>query len=153
MRFPQEVRDMIYKYCLIQREEIKPFPTAIECEDDQRSVGKLALSIHDKAGRKIGDTRYAMYLPCLALLCVNKRINHEAAVILMGKNVWRLSWTIFSQLRLNACAFTGHYSTFSRHVTMEFSMFDASHKDLLEISKRELKKGNSHGVSRARILK
>lgn len=71
MDLPREIRTMIYEYCLVVSGTIVPYEE------------KYSLSRADLAVRK--------EMPTVALLVVNKTIEVEAAEILFGNNVWRIT--------------------------------------------------------------
>ena len=71
MDLPLEVRTMIYEYCLVVSETIEPYKEY------------CPLSASDLAHRRT--------MPTAALLAVNRTIESEAAGILYGKNVWRIT--------------------------------------------------------------
>lgn len=93
---PVEIRYIIYDYCLIHHEEIVPSPTGDEFLDLENDG---FMTVHEKERwpeilseyQDTGDQNYHDNWPCIALLGVNKKIREEAARILFGKNIWRLS--------------------------------------------------------------
>lgn len=70
MRLPREIRNMIYKFCLVVHGEIVPYKENYDRDTAQDYTG-------DK--------------PMVALLAVDKAIRQEAASILYGKNLWRIT--------------------------------------------------------------
>lgn len=71
MDLPREVRATIYEHCLVVRDPIAPY-----AENHWLSPADLA---------------FRKQMPTVALLAVNKTIEFEAAAILYGKNVWRIT--------------------------------------------------------------
>lgn len=155
-QLPREIRDLIYEYCLLYDEEIVPFPSHAEkAEVLKRS--RIRNNIHLSKGEPtqtggtgvldvlLGypniypyvkrDALQAQNKPCVALLGVNSTIRDEAASILFGKNVWRLSLTFD---RVDRCRWWETYAKYFHHVV---ARFDASHHDsaeLLDIDMEEM---------------
>ncbi|MCJ1453237.1 hypothetical protein MMC28_003583 [Mycoblastus sanguinarius] len=75
---PQEVRTMIYEYCLVFSKEIIPYTTYYESEE--------GLQTFPNSDDKL----------CMALLEVNTLIRVEAREVFYGKNFWRLSYQLLS---------------------------------------------------------
>ena len=71
LNLPAEIRNMIYRYCLVQNQTLIPYKE------------HYPLSKADLAFRKD--------LPTVALLQVCKKIETEAAAVLYGQNVWRIT--------------------------------------------------------------
>lgn len=70
MRLPREIRNMIYKLCLVVHGEIVPYKENYDRDTAQD---------------------YTEDKPMIALLAVDKVIRQEAASIFYGKNVWRIT--------------------------------------------------------------
>lgn len=70
MRLPREIRNLIYKFCLIVHGQVVPYKENYDRDTAQDYTG-------DK--------------PILALFAVDKAIRKEAASIFYGKNVWRIT--------------------------------------------------------------
>ena len=98
-KLPREVRDLIYGYCLIHDGEIIPYPTVDEVKQIEASGGtpakrsmiRKSIEYNERELRSCAETKYATDWPSIALLGVSKGIREEAAILLFGMNVWRLS--------------------------------------------------------------
>ena len=98
---PPEIKDQIYGYLLIHHHVIVPFPAEYERQEIEIAGGKASKRIVQyprgsdqdppvlKGER--GHQRYDPDLPCISLLGVNHKIQREAAIVLFGKNIWRVS--------------------------------------------------------------
>ena len=161
-KLPREIRDQIYGYCLIHDGEIIPYPTVDEVKQIEESGGTPAkrsiIPKFDKAykeykerePRSCAETKYATEWPSIALLGVSKGIREEAAVLLFGKNVWRLS---FRQRRSNGVEqdfWLAHIKHF-RHVTTHMSSNDGG--KMVDIIKEQQLEGKAAGLSHRRIMK
>ncbi len=115
---PREVRDMIYEYCLVVNYELNPHPTDYEQYEMQRPLPRK---------------------PDVALLKTNKQIHDEAAIVLYGKNIWRVSHqsniAVKHQIWRNVSLF--------RHVVVSFDFRDLHSSQLLEISRAVHKSGRT----------
>lgn len=140
-KLPQEVRDMIYGYCLIHDGDIIPYPSIDERDEIEASGGKPAKRCLERKGVKYGEKQivrscggitYAPDWPSVALLGVSKRIQEEAANILFGKNVWRLSY-IEQWVSEEDRPLWFRYERYFRHITTHLSMNDAG--NMVEVVK------------------
>lgn len=152
-KLPREVRNIVYRHCLIYDGEIIPYPTIDEVEQIQNSGGKPAkrcigrkdFACNEKRGlQSCGRTKYATHWPSIALLGVCKGIQEEAANILFGMNVWRLSyvkhWANAEKLSV-WCTYAHHF----RHITTHISMNDAG--NMLHLTKKTKALGKSQDGS------
>lgn len=120
MRLPREIRNMIYRFCLIVNGEIVPYKENYDRDTAQDYTG-------DK--------------PMVALLAVDKAFRKEAASIFYGKNVWRITsnaddlakpfYTAVSigDEQLSKIIWTVHARLF-RHVIIYAHRLDVNHLDL-----------------------
>ena len=140
-KLPQEVRDLIYGYCLIHDGDIIPYPSIDEREAIEASGGKPAKRCFERKGsdhgeeqmiRSCGGITYALDWPSVALLGVSKRIQEEAAVVLFGMNVWRLSIVEHRGMWEEKYLWY-HYAQHFRHITTHMSMNNAGNR--LQITK------------------
>ncbi len=110
---------MIYEYCLVVRYELKPHPTDYERYEIQRPLPRR---------------------PDIALLGTNKQINAEAATVLYGKNLWRVSHQ--SNIAEQPEIWKKNVSLF-RHVIVSFDFRDLHQSQLLELTLAEHRMGRS----------
>ena len=71
MGLPLEIRNMIYEYCLVKNSTLVPFTEYYPLLNQELA--------------------FRRDLPTVSLLLVNKTIEAEAAAILYGKNIWRVT--------------------------------------------------------------
>ena len=136
-KLPQEVRDMIYGYCLIHHDVIVPFPTLEERNSIKRNghkparlwLGAVDQNNHSTCSSKV----YAADWPIVALLAVNKTLHQEAAKILFGKNTWHLSYIRYLP-HGEESRFWRRYAKYFRHVSIRFTMNDVLPRDLVRIT-------------------
>ena len=143
---PREIRDQIYEFCLLYDGEIIPFPRAHEREFSKRRL-QIEENTKLRAGhlprKKVVRNAFLGYpkvkrealqtenKPCVALLGVNSMIREEAARILFGKNVWRLSsrtYTKDDRYRLWET-----FATYFRHIVTTFDTRDADETRVLDL--------------------
>ena len=157
-KLPREIRDQIYGYCLIHDGEIIPYPTVDEVKQIEESGGTPAkrciirkfIEYKDREHRSCAETKYATDWPSIALLGVSKGIREEAAILLFGMNVWRLS---FRQRRRNGEEqgfWWAHFKHF-RHITTHMSSNDGG--KLVDIIKNQRDEGKRAGWSHRKIMK
>lgn len=115
LTIPREVRDQILEYCLLVDGEIVPYPTWYELED--------------------GDVKKPRLLPCTALLGVCESMRVEAAEILFGKNVWRISDLTDSLDELKAPAAWEDFWGLIRHATITIDCRACNPTEMLAITK------------------
>lgn len=152
-KLPREVRDLIYEHCLLYDGEITPFPGGYEREETERrhQVGSTTSSSSQREPMQTGGQaaflgclnvkREALHTgnkPCVALLGVNSTIRDEAASILFGKNIWRLSSGIPAQGDKYCLWET--YATYFRHVVTRFDARDVDEAQLLDISMKDMER-------------
>ena len=131
-KLPQEIRDLIYEHCLLYDGEINPHPTwfeRIEMEERDCVPAKMMNCGNIGIFRK-PNMRYSKQWPSVALLGVKRAIQREAATILFGKNVWRISDT-------QQCAginIFDSYSSYFRHIVTSFDMRDVHPQQLMKIT-------------------
>ena len=147
-KLPREIRDLIYENCLLYKGEIIPFPRDYErvgsdrhpipidafvfrasLERNWRRVGRREPFVgYPRVKRQRWQTDLK---PCVALLGVNSTIREEAATILFGKNVWRLSSMSYVQddryLLWKTCA------SYFQHIVVRFDARDMDETKLLDI--------------------
>ena len=141
-KLPREVRDMIYKYCLLYDGEIIPYPYIDEVDEirfkgwkpAKRCIGSYGIERNSEGDlRPCGGITYATDWPSVALLGVSKGIQEEAANILFGMNVWRLSyvdhWGIGEKKTL-----WYRYQHHFRHITTGISMHEMLRKYMYLVS-------------------
>ena len=150
-KVPREVRDLIFEYCLLYNGEIVPFPSGYERTEIE---GRLQVSISkgsllqrttvNEGGRhaflgypyvKRGAFQ-TKHQPCVALLGVNSMIRDEAASILFGKNVWRLSSRSYGHDD-SYCLWTT-YASYFRHIVTKFDYRNFDEVQLLDITMMEI---------------
>ena len=156
-KLPREVRDQIYGYCVIHDGEIIPYPTVDEVKQIEESGGTPAkrciirkfIEYKDREHRSCAETKYATDWPCIALLGVSKGIREEAAVLLFGMNVWRLS---FRRPRTNGeeTEFWRAHLKHFRHITTHMSLNDAG--TMVDVIKKQRLEGKLAGWSHRRIM-
>ena len=147
---------MIYGYCLIYDGDIIPYPSTDEREEIAESgekAAKLCIERRERKGamtvmmkrdlRACGGITYAEDWPCIALLAVNKSIQEEAANVLFGKNVWRLSY--FEQWKGQNSSLWFSYAGYFRHITTQMSMNDVG--NMVQHIKERRAFGKKHGWS------
>ena len=131
---PLELKNQIYDYCLIHPEVLIPFPTnqerRVTMQEGQKPAKDLfgrSLTYYKNSRKAVvygrGSQNYAHDWPCMALLGVNQTIQQEAAVILFGKNTWRISCPVDESEELQE-DFYRRYKTHFRHVTIYFHFQD-----------------------------
>ncbi|CAF9911108.1 hypothetical protein IMSHALPRED_009927 [Imshaugia aleurites] len=156
-KLPREVRDMIYGYCLIHDGEIIPYPNIDErrvIEKDggeaaKRCTGRRGVECNDKQIlRSCGGITYATDWPSVALLGVNKNIQEEAASVLFGKNVRRISYVEHWEMGEEKDLWYT-YRTHFRHISTHMSMNDAD--DVLRDIKRTRATAKALNWSRDRL--
>lgn len=138
-KLPQEIRDMIYEYCLIHHESIIPFPTLEErnlIKLNGREPAKIWLgttnpNFHSTCSNKV----YAADWPSVALLGVNKTVQEDAARILFGKNTWHLSFIGYGHEVGEEAQFWHRYAKFFRHISTRFSMHDVDPREVTQVTK------------------
>ena len=152
-KLPQEVRDMIYGYCLIHDGDIIPYPSIDEREAIEASGRKPAKRCFERKGVDYGEKQiirscaritYAPDWPSVTLLGVSKRIQEEAAAVLFGMNVWRLSFVEHWEMGEEKDLWY-HYAQHFRHITTYLSMNDAGH--LVNMVKSTRATGKKRGWS------
>ncbi len=154
-KLPREIRNLIYEGCLCYDGVIIPFPRDYEREivetppwagktsepyllprrrsDRDAFLNRNAFLGYPYVKRKASQTEKA---PCVALLGVNSTIRDEAASILFGKNVWRLSSMSYAQGDRYRLWET--YAKHFRHVVTRFEAQDIDWTRLLDISMSEM---------------
>ena len=143
---PREIRDQIYEYCLLYDGEIIPFPRAHEREFSKRRLQleeDTKLRTKHIRRQKVVRNAFLGYpnvkrealqtenKPCVALLGVNSMIREEAARILFGQNVWRLSsrtYTKDDRYRLWET-----FATYFRHIVTTFDTRDTDETRVLDL--------------------
>ncbi len=110
LKLPREIRDMIYDYCLLVQGEIIPYPTYYEKEEIGRPLPQK---------------------PDIALLQVNKQIRAEAADMLYGQHVWRLSYNSTEDSMWNSS------TEFIRKVVVNFDAQDLVSSALITMTRLE----------------
>ena len=151
-KLPREIRDLIYEYCLLYEGEIVPFPRDYERVGYDRypllldtamfpeSRG-LYLSGVDPRGPFLGYPRVEReswqteLKPCVALLGVNSTIREEAAIVLFGKNVWRLS--PMSYVQDDRYLLWKTFASYFQHIVLRFDNRDMDDTKYLDIKMRE----------------
>ncbi|KAL9076972.1 MAG: hypothetical protein Q9161_000605 [Pseudevernia consocians] len=138
-KLPQEIRDMIYEYCLIHHEGIAPFPTIEERKLIKLSGREPAKLVRDNTDPNFlsacSNKVYAAEWPSVALLGVNKTVQEDAAGILFGKNTWHLSFIGYWHEEGEEAQFWSRYAKFFRHISTRFCMHDVEPRDLSHITK------------------
>ncbi|KAF6219643.1 hypothetical protein HO133_004112 [Letharia lupina] len=154
-KLPREVRDLIYEHCLLYHGEIIPFPTSHDYEKEEIKGGSkvsdcTASSSQQPPVRKDGRDAFLGYphvkreafqtedKPCVALLGVNSAIRDEAACILFGENVWRLSPRPYAQDDKYRLWET--YARYFRQVVTSFDARDIDETQLLDISMQSMER-------------
>lgn len=149
---PLEIRNMILEYCFVCNREVIPFPTQYEREE-RRVTANTGLPVEGtlpilgkqlkwrQGSSLLRDTKYSQELSSVVLLGVNKKIKCEAASILFGRNVWRLSYHGEGDL---AGELFLYYQRDMRHVACKFDIRDVSTKELMRISQRHMLKASNH---------
>ncbi len=137
-RLPQEIRNLIYEHCLLHDGEINPHPIYFERTEleSKGCVPAKRMNFGDISMFRITNVRYSKQLPSVALLGVNHAIQHEAATILYGKNVWRISDTqLFAGFRMfDMFDMFDSYSSYFRHIVTSFDMRDVHPQHLMGIT-------------------
>ena len=161
-KLPREIRDQIYGYCLIYDGDIIPYPTVDEVKQIEESGGTPAKrsvipkfikeykEYKDREPQSCAEKKYATDWPSIALLGVSKGIREEAAIVLFGKNVWRLS---FRQRRTNGeeLDFWWAHIKHFRHITTHMSSNDGGR--MVDIIKEQRLEGKLAGWSHRKIMK
>lgn len=142
---------MIYEICLLHDGEINPHPTDYERIEIKFKGGVPAkmMSDHILNPSLKSPVKYSRQWPSVALLGVNKAIQDEAATILFGKNVWRLSGLALESRSMSDL--WENYRKYFLHVTTSFDMRDITPPQLMYItnvvSKWRIEKGKNIEVS------
>lgn len=135
-KLPREIRDLIYERCLIYDGEIVPFPRGYERigpDRPPRLENGHGSRQKDGLGPLLGypnvkrNAKQIENKPCVALLGINSTIREEVAMILFGKNVWRLS--LVSYVQRDRCRLWQTYAHYFRHIV---TRFDACYVDETE---------------------
>ena len=80
-RLPLEIRNIIYKYCLIVEHRIVPYPSTYElCR--LAAIGKV---IKEGDPKPVSRPKF----PSLSILRVNKQLHRETSCIFYGQNRWK----------------------------------------------------------------
>ena len=133
---------MIYRCCLIYDGDIIPHPTIDEREQIRKSGGKAAKKYLRRGDirrptnrdlRSCAGITYATDWPSVALLAVSKEVREEAAKLLFGLNVWRLSY-VEPWTERNEDAIWRTYQSYFRHISTHMSMNDTT--NMLHIIKQ-----------------
>lgn len=148
---------MIYGYCLIYDGDIIPHPNIDERHEIHENGGRPAKRCFGRLGvecgkkmdiRSCGGIRYATDWPSVALLGVNKHIQEEAANVLFGMNVWRLTyverWEMAEEMDL-----WYRYKNHFRHISTHMSLNDTV--DLLWAIERIRATRKLGGLSRTQM--
>ncbi len=142
-RLPQELRNLIYDHCLLHDGEINPYPRYFERTEMESTYCYPAkmMSFGDIGTFRKANLRYSKQWPSVALLGVNRAIQREAATILYGKNVWRISDT---QLCAKFDIFD-NYSNYFRHIVTSFDMRDVHPQRLMGITNHVISTCGGYG--------
>ena len=150
-KLPREIRDLIYERCLLFDGEIIPFPREHEREalrrrrqgaDPTRPTAGQGWMRKDHKNAFLGYSNskgerwQTENKPCVALLGVNSTIRDEAANILFGKNVWRLSSRVYVQD--DRYHLWDTYAKYFRHIVAKFHVHDIDETKSLDISMGEM---------------
>ena len=130
---PREIRDMIYKRCLLYDGEIIPFPREYERQVYPNGFGIEPLGPKMRREKNASnaffgypivkrEARQTENKPCVALLGVNSTIRDEAATILFGMNTWRVSAK--SYVQDDRYRLWKTYARYFRHVITSFYALD-----------------------------
>ena len=149
-KLPREIRDMIYKHCLLYEGEIIPFPRDYERVGLDRHP-EMTDAIKDRPGcgltlgRVRRGTPFVGYprvkrdcwqterKPCVALLGVNSTVREEAATVLFGKNIWRLS--SMSHVHDDRYLLWKTFASYFHHIVARFDVRDSDETKLLDLKK------------------
>ena len=143
---------MIYELCLLHDGEIVPHPTTYERDDtDFKGCRPAEAVTYDALYPTLQpvstafpvrqSVTYSKRWPSVALLGVNKAIQHEAAIILFGKNVWRISET-----ELSDCNHMWEiYNSYFQQIVTSFDMRDVTPRQLMDVTDNILGCGNIDG--------
>ena len=151
-KLPREVRDLIYEHCLLYEGEIIPFPRDFErIGSDRHPVLTDAIKFRESRGRDSGrvdrqepfigyprvkrDCWQTELKPCVALLGVNSKVREEAATVLFGKNVWRLS--SMSYVQDDRYLLWKTFASYFQHIAVRFDSRDMDDTKLLDIRMRK----------------
>ena len=141
-KLPREIRDLIYEHCLLYKGEIIPFPRIYERVGSDRDPDAFKFrSSMDRRGPFVGYPRVKRdywqteLKPCVALLGVNSTIREEAATVLFGKNVWRLS--SMSYVQDDRYLLWKTFASYFRHIVVKFDARDVDAAMLLDITMRK----------------
>ena len=143
----QEIRDQILSYCLLSDQEIIPFPTSkgycppatdlIHPNPLKRDLSRHAWTpvptsaqLRVSRSKSLGDTKYDKHMSGIALLAVDKKTQHEAALILFGCNYWRIPVFILTKTPLVAREFWSRYMGYMRHIRYCFPIDPRQHRIL-----------------------
>ena len=156
-KLPREIRDQIYGYCLIHDGEIIPYPTVDEVNQIEASGGTPAkrciireIEDVERELRSCAEIKYATEWPSIALLGVSKGVREEAAILLFGINVWRLSFRQPRRHEEDIIFWRAHQIHF-RHITTHMSSNDAG--TMVGIIKTQRLEGKLAGWSHRKIMK
>ena len=150
-KLPREIRDLIYEHCLLYEGEIIPFPRNYErVGSDRLPVLTDGYIFSARLGRNLRrvdrrepfvgyprierDPWQTEQKPCVALLGVNSTVREEAATVLFGKNVWRLS--SMSYVQDDRYLLWKTYASYFRHIVARFDGRDIDETKLLDIRMR-----------------
>lgn len=121
LRLPREVRDLIYEYCLVVEGILDPCTPYYEEKNPENAKRK----------------------PETALLRVNRSIGDEAAQMLYGKNVWRISYkeddpswpeVFWPQVPVYRAWTKKNIIRYMRHIVLKFDSRDVDHESIIGIS-------------------
>lgn len=99
---PTEVREMIYKYCLLTSKTINPYRT----------------EYHQEAELCFTQFTTNTETPTIGLLAVNTTIREEASLVFYSKNRLHIPWDAEHPSSLALC---GKHNAHFRHVVMDFA--------------------------------
>ncbi len=116
LRLSRELRDVIYEYCLVVEGILDPCPPYYEEKDPKNAKLK----------------------PNTDLLMVNRQVGTEAAQVLYGKNVWRLSCQqddpSWPDSPYEAKSWENNIIMYMRHIVVKSDSRDADHEVVAAIS-------------------
>ena len=151
-KLPREIRDLIYGHCLLYEGEIIPFPRDYERVGSDRYPGLThAIKFRESHGRSwrrldpwepfVGYPRVrrdywqTKLKPCVALLGVNSTVRDEAATVLFGKNLWRLS--SMSYVQDDRYLLWKTFASYFQHIVVDFDARDMDETKLLDIQMKK----------------
>lgn len=117
--------------------EIIPFPYEYERKEAKNAY--LGYSRTKSNGREADKTL------CVALLTVNRMIHQEAAAMLCGRNIWRLSKVPGSYLTASD-AFWNRYRPLFRHAVLNLDVRDADQTDVLKSTREAMREIQDRSV-------